>query len=163
MHALLANLAAPGTLTFVTDQPEPTPAPGEVRIRVRLAGICATDLEIVRGYMNFAGVPGHEFVGVVDDVAQVSNLWTNLLGKRVVAEINCVRPDAPARDEDARKHAWPRTVLGILGRDGAFAEFVTVPRSIAEGLQDLAGQRLALSAQYERDIRNRSRHIFVDR
>jgi threonine dehydrogenase-like Zn-dependent dehydrogenase len=102
----------------------PKVSPGEVLIRVHLASICSTDLEIVKGYMGFSGVLGHEFVGtVVEAPADRSDL----LGKRVVAEINCVAPGSPARDDEARKHAVPRTVLGILGRDGAFAEYVPVP------------------------------------
>lgn len=153
MYALVINQAAPRSITFVTDRPEPSPAAGEVRIRVRLAGICSTDLEIVRGYMNFTGVPGHEFVGLVDHGP------TELLGKRVVAEINCVTQDSHARDEDARKHAWPRTVLGILGRDGAFADYVTAPAANCHILPDSVSDReavfvepLAAAAQATRDF-----------
>src|SRR5262245_59633867 len=138
MHALVVNQATPGAITFVTDRPDPTLAAGEVRIRVRLAGICSTDLEIVRGYMNFDGVPGHEFVGVLDRGP------ADLLGKRVVAEINCVTPDSLARQEDERKHAWPRTVLGILGRDGTFAEFVTVPAENCHVVPDSVSDREAV-------------------
>lgn len=110
---------------FDPHYPDPTPGPGEVLVRVHLAGICATDLEIVRGYMAFAGVPGHEFVGrvVIGPPA--------LLGRRVVAEINCAPapPDTapPVLDGDARKHLPGRTVLGIVGRDGAMAELLAVP------------------------------------
>jgi threonine dehydrogenase-like Zn-dependent dehydrogenase len=149
MQALVVNHASPGAITFVPDHPEPKPTAGEVRIRVRLAGICSTDLEIVRGYMNFTGVPGHEFVGVVDQVppetvAKASRLSSELLGKRVVAEINCVTPDSTARDEDARKHAWPRSVLGILGRDGAFAEHLAVPAANCHVLPDSISNREAV-------------------
>lgn len=106
---------------MVAARPRPTPGAGDVLIRTRLAGICSTDLEIARGYMGFNGVLGHEFVGdVVEGPAE-------LLGRRVVGEINCVAPDSPARMEDERKHAVPRTVLGILGRDGALAEYFTLP------------------------------------
>ena len=70
------------------ERPDPVPAPGEALVRVTMAGICGTDLELARGYMDFAGVPGHEFVGIVEEVAGSEEdlaLWT---GRRVVAEIN---------------------------------------------------------------------------
>jgi len=105
--------------------PDPQPGAEEVKVRVHLAGICATDLEIARGYMQFAGVPGHEFVGtvVVGDAAWV--------GRRVVAEINCVC---------LTNHCRRRTVLGIAGRDGAFAEYLVVParncHEVPDGVTD---------------------------
>ncbi len=120
MRAIIANPAERGGV-MVAERPRPVPGAGEVLIRTRLAGICSTDLEIARGYMGFNGVLGHEFVGdVVDGPAE-------LLGRRVVGEINCVAPDSPVKTEDERKHAAPRTVLGILGRDGALAEYFTLP------------------------------------
>ncbi|MFQ5806331.1 MAG: alcohol dehydrogenase catalytic domain-containing protein [Phycisphaerae bacterium] len=121
MQALVVDQAKPGIVTFVPDYPDPSPAPGEVLVRVDLAGICSTDLEIVRGYMNYSGVLGHEFVGTVVRGSDA------LCGRRVVAEINCVGPGSRARDADARKHARERTVVGITGRDGAFAEYLVVP------------------------------------
>lgn len=121
MRALVVDQAKPGEVAFVADYPDPSPAPGEVVVRVDLAGICATDLEIVRGYLKFSGVPGHEFVGTVVRGSDA------LQGRRVVGEINCVEPGSGAADADARKHARDRTVLGITGRDGAFAEYLTVP------------------------------------
>lgn len=121
MQALVVDQARPGTIAFVRDYPDPSPGAGEVLVRVDLAGICATDLEIVRGYMGFSGVPGHEFVGTVVRGSDA------LQGQRVVAEINCVGPGSAARDAEARKHAGDRTVLGIAGRDGAFAEYLVVP------------------------------------
>ena len=121
MRAIAINPSRPGRISFVPDHPDPVPAAGEVLVRVDLAGICATDLEILRGYLRFSGIPGHEFVGTVVRGSDV------LCGRRVVAEINCVEPGSPARDPDARKHAAPRTVLGISGRPGVFAEYVAVP------------------------------------
>lgn len=99
------------------------PDPGsEALIRLTKTGICNTDLEIVRGYAGFSGTIGHEFVGVVEESAA-----KNWIGKRVVGEINagcgaCER----CRKGDAR-HCPNRTVLGIHGRDGAHAEFLTLP------------------------------------
>jgi len=121
LRALVVDPSEPGGLRLVEDHPDPTPPPGEVLVRVDLAGICTTDLEILRGYMAFSGIPGHEFVGTVVRGSEA------LCGRRVVAEINCVGPDSPARDHNARKHAPDRTVLGIAGRDGAMAQYLTVP------------------------------------
>ena len=102
------------------ERPEPR---GEAIVRVTLSGICNTDLEIARGYAGFRGTIGHEFVGVVEapgggDLAR---------GERVVGEINagcggCAR----CRTGDPR-HCSTRTVLGIVGRDGAHADFVRLP------------------------------------
>src|SRR5688500_16380694 len=95
----------------------------EALVRVIKSGICNTDLEIVRGYAGFAGTIGHEFVGIVeaaDDSPQ-------LIGKRVVGEINagCGRCDLCLNDDP--RHCISRTVLGIKERDGAHAEFLTLP------------------------------------
>jgi threonine dehydrogenase-like Zn-dependent dehydrogenase len=107
----------------------------EALVRVTLAGVCNTDLEIVRGYAGFAGTLGHEFVGVVESAPDAS-----LVGRRVVGEINagcgicalCVGGDA--------RHCPQRTVLGIVGRDGAFAEFLRLPVEnlllVPDGIED---------------------------
>ncbi|HEV2722898.1 MAG TPA: alcohol dehydrogenase catalytic domain-containing protein [Thermoanaerobaculia bacterium] len=97
------------------DIPTPVPPPGEVLVRVLAAGICNTDIELTRGYYPFTGVPGHEFVGIAD-------------GKRVVGEINaaCHRCDACLRGHTT--HCDNRSVLGIINRNGAFAEYLTLPR-----------------------------------
>lgn len=95
---------------------------GEALVRVRLAGICNTDLEIVRGYADFNGTLGHEFVGVVEDSPDPMQI-----GQRVVGEINAgCGACALCLGGDAR-HCLQRTVLGIVGRDGAFAEYVSLP------------------------------------
>ncbi len=120
MLAIRTDRTRPRGVRVVRDAPQPRPGPGEVLVRVARAGICATDLEIARGYMDFNGILGHEFVGTVIEGA------AELRGRRVVAEINCVAPGV-SLDAAARKHAWPRTALGILNRDGAFAEQVCVP------------------------------------
>ncbi|MDQ1559317.1 MAG: hypothetical protein QOD32_2377 [Pyrinomonadaceae bacterium] len=97
-------------------------ATGEAVVRVTLAGICNTDVEIARGYAGFEGTLGHEFVGVVESAPDKS-----LVGRRVVGEINagCGRCELCAAG-DAR-HCPRRTVLGIVGRDGAFAEYLSLP------------------------------------
>jgi threonine dehydrogenase-like Zn-dependent dehydrogenase len=98
---------------------------GEALVRVVLAGVCNTDLEIARGYAGFEGTPGHEFVGVVERAPGAPELE----GRRVVGEINagCGRCQW-CRGGDAR-HCPERTVLGIVGRDGAFAEYLQLPVS----------------------------------
>jgi threonine dehydrogenase-like Zn-dependent dehydrogenase len=104
------------------DYPDPMDAPGESIVRVIAAGICGTDLEIVRGYMQFRGVPGHEFVGRV-----VESKNAALRGKRVVGEINAGCGKCALCDAGLARHCPNRTVLGILGRDGAFSEFLRLP------------------------------------
>lgn len=142
MRALTVNIPTRGALRVVDDYPEPTPAPDEVLIGVRLAGVCSTDLEIARGYMDFAGVPGHEFVG------KVLHGPAELLGRRVVAEINCPPPEAPASlSLDERKHAAGRTVLGILGRDGAMAERVALPARNCLPVPDRVSDEQAVFAE----------------
>ncbi len=93
----------------------PTPPPGEVLVRVLAVGICNTDIELTRGYYPYAGVPGHEFVGEVD-------------GKRVVGEINAVCHQCEACRAGRTTHCERRTVLGIVNRNGAFAEYLSIPR-----------------------------------
>jgi threonine dehydrogenase-like Zn-dependent dehydrogenase len=103
------------------DYAKPRCGRGEVLIEVRKAGICSTDLEVVKGYMGFRGVMGHEFVGLaVGGARQFS-------GKRVVAEINCVCERCDMCKSGLANHCRDRTVLGIDGRDGCFAEYVAVP------------------------------------
>ncbi len=106
----------------------PFPLPGEALIRVRLAGICRTDQELLKGYLKFQGVPGHEFVGEVVEVAACSrpeaSAW---MGKRVVGEINCGCGDCIWCQSGRARHCPARTVLGIHKRNGCFAEFLTLP------------------------------------
>lgn len=113
-----------GQLSLRTDYPKPVPAAHEALVRVTLAGICSTDLEIVKGYVPaYKGVMGHEFVGVVEQAAD-----EKLIGKRVTSTINIVDPrmvDTSLRV--SKEHHPQRTVLGIINRDGIFAEYVAVP------------------------------------
>jgi threonine dehydrogenase-like Zn-dependent dehydrogenase len=119
------------TLTLEERYREPSLQPGEALIRVLLAGICNTDLEITRGYMAFEGVLGHEFVGIVEAVHEGSGVSppTYLIGKRVVGEINaaCHRADCFYCQRNMPTHCPQRTTLGIVNRDGAFAEYLTLP------------------------------------
>lgn len=104
---------------------EPAAPPGEVLIRPTRLGVCATDLEICRGYMGFTGVLGHEFVGVVEVVAEKKD--ADWIGKRVVGNINCVRSICDLTKAGLRDHARDRSVLGIKERDGCFAELFALP------------------------------------
>jgi threonine dehydrogenase-like Zn-dependent dehydrogenase len=106
----------------VREVPKPKRASGEALIRVLTAGICNTDIEIVRGYMGFQGILGHEFVGIVEEAE--SEHW---IGKRVVGEINCVCHQCHYCRLEMPNHCLNRSVLGILNRNGAFAEYVTLP------------------------------------
>lgn len=110
-------------LSFRDDLPIPTPVENEALIRVRLSGICATDLELVKGYYPYRGIPGHEFVGEVVEAPQRSNL----IGKRVVGEINIACGNCRECQAGNPHHCQNRSVLGIANHDGAFAEYLTLP------------------------------------
>ena len=107
---------------MIFDNNYPDPEFNETVVQVNLAGICGTDLEILDGYMKYTGILGHEFVGTV-----VKSKNSDLIGKRVVGEINagCTKCDFCIRGME--RHCPSRTVLGILKRDGAFAEFLSLP------------------------------------
>ncbi len=118
-------------LTLENNYSLPTPREGEALIRVLIAGICNTDQEIVRGYMGFQGVLGHEFVGVVEQIYgdTALNRYGYLQGKRVVGEINaaCYSADCFFCQRGMSSQCPERTTLGIDRRDGAFAEYLMLP------------------------------------
>lgn len=118
MKALVLTSSGP---QVVRDWPEPSRT-GEARIRLSVGGVCATDLELVKGYMGFTGVLGHEWVGVVEDAPDRS-----LIGARVVGDINCSCGECASCRSGRRTHCPQRTVLGIDGRDGAFSERFSLP------------------------------------
>ena len=101
-------------------RPAPNPGDGEVLVRVRCAGICETDLQLIKGYMGFRGVLGHEFVGVAESGP--------MAGRRVVGEINCACWTCDTCRRGLHTHCPNRTVLGILNHDGAFADLIAVPQ-----------------------------------
>jgi len=138
----------------VADLPAPRPARDEVLLRVERAGVCATDLEITRGYMNFRGTLGHEFVGVVTEGGG------ELAGRRVVAEINCVCGKCDMCTRGLAPHCRRRTVIGIDGHPGAFAEYVAVPvrncHPIPDGVSDdeaVFAEPLAAAFQILRQVK----------
>jgi threonine dehydrogenase-like Zn-dependent dehydrogenase len=118
-------------LILENNYPLPTPREGEALIRVLMTGICNTDQEIVRGYMGFQGVLGHEFVGVVEQIYgdAALNHYAHLQGKRVVGEINaaCYGADCFYCQRGMSSQCPRRTTLGIDRRDGAFAEYLMLP------------------------------------
>lgn len=134
MRALVFNKK----LQYANRHPDPQPGAGEVLVAVKLAGICATDLEITRGYMNFSGVLGHEFVGTV---VKGLRAWKN---KRVVAEINCVCGKCRMCQQGLANHCRRRTVLGIDGRDGVFADLVAVPERNLHEVPETIGDEQAV-------------------
>jgi threonine dehydrogenase-like Zn-dependent dehydrogenase len=156
-------------LTFTSDYAMPEPPAGEALIRVTRAGICNTDVEILKGYFGFKGVLGHEFVGVVERTERleigdsrlgnvlvgetrtqslIANLQSPLpnlespisIGDRVVGEINCVPCDSPSRNYFERAQDPMRNTLGIDRRDGAFADYTTLPivnlHRVPDGVSD---------------------------
>jgi threonine dehydrogenase-like Zn-dependent dehydrogenase len=124
-----------GKRLALANVPAPRRRAGEALVRVRLAGICSTDIEIVRGYMSFRGIPGHEFVGTVE-----SSPAARLVGTRVVGEINVPCGRCAMCRAGLGKHCAARTVLGISGRNGAFAEYLSLPlenlHPVPAGLSD---------------------------
>ena len=103
------------------DIPQPR-SPNEALIKIRKAGICSTDLELVKGYYPYTGILGHEFVGEVVEAEDAS--W---IGERVVGEINVVCNECEQCLNERPTHCENRTVLGIINRDGTFAEFTNLP------------------------------------
>ena len=109
--------------------PKPVAKKGEALVRVTLAGICNTDFEITKGYMGYNGILGHEFVGVVEEVNSEDK---SLLGKRVVAEISygCDDPNCEWCAQKNYRHCPSRHTLGIVQKDGCFAEYLTMPLNV---------------------------------
>ena len=132
MHAIVVDAAGLG----VRHDHRPAPRPGEATVALRVGGICATDLELIRGYLGFRGVLGHEFVGEVIDGPDE---WR---GQRVVGEINCPCRRCAVCRAGRPTHCPERTVLGIVGRDGVFCEQFSLPydnlHRIPDGVPDEA-------------------------
>lgn len=120
----------------LVQRPQPTPGPDRALIRVGLVGICRTDLELLQGYYDFSGIPGHEFVGVVE----ASPGRPELVGRRVTADINQGCGHCGLCRRGLEKHCRDRRVIGIKGADGAMAQYLAAPLEnlhlIPEGLEN---------------------------
>ncbi len=119
-HRMRAIVLDGDQVSLQTDRPQPPRANGEVTVRVLRAGICETDLQLIRGYMGFRGVLGHEFVGVAEEGPYA--------GRRVVGEINCSCWQCETCLSGRPTHCPFRTTIGVASHDGAFADFVAVPQ-----------------------------------
>lgn len=143
-------------LSLRSDVPVPEPLAGEALVKVRSAGICATDLELVKGYYPFTGIPGHEFVG---EIVQTPDR-PERVGERVVGEINVGCGSCVSCLAGRSNHCEQRTVLGILNRHGAFAEYLCLPMknliSIPEDVPDDAAvfvEPLAAALEIQQQIK----------
>jgi threonine dehydrogenase-like Zn-dependent dehydrogenase len=148
----------------VKNTPPPTPTKEEALIRLLLAGICRTDIEMLRGYHPFSGVPGHEFVGEVMHAPGDSS-WE---GKRVAGEINLSCGECPACRKGRPNHCEIRTVLGIVERNGVFAESFTLPLSnlheVPKSVPDEAAvftEPLAAACQILEQVRVRTTDVVL--
>jgi threonine dehydrogenase-like Zn-dependent dehydrogenase len=110
-------------LSYCSNLPLPTPSVEEALVKIRLAGICATDLELVKGYYPYTGILGHEFVG---EIVQAPTAPTRI-GQRVVGEINIACGQCERCLNGYAKHCQQRRILGIRNQSGAFAEYLCLP------------------------------------
>lgn len=120
------------------DVPQPK-KPNEALIKIRKAGICSTDLELVKGYYPYTGILGHEFVGEVVNASDSA-----LIGSRVVGDINAVCGLCEACRNGRPTHCENRTVLGITNRDGIFAEYTTLPLENLHRVPDSVSDEMAV-------------------
>ena len=139
-------------LKLVEDYKKPDLKENEVLIKTLMAGICNTDYEITKGYMGYIGVLGHEFVGVV--VAAGDKAPKDLIGKRVVGEINCACGDCSWCHRGLERHCPNRSTLGIYKKDGCFSEYFTLPYKnvfeISDNIDDITATFTEpLAAAYE--------------
>jgi len=130
-----------GTTARVVDRPAPHLSPATAIVRVTLAGVCNTDLELVKGYMAFRGILGHEFTGMVEDGPSE---WR---GKRIVSEINFACGTCPTCQRGLGRHCPARRVMGIVNADGAFAEMVAVPTVNLHAVPDGVSDEVAVFAE----------------
>jgi threonine dehydrogenase-like Zn-dependent dehydrogenase len=123
-------------VTYSSDTDEPVIADGEVCVQVLKAGICETDLQLAKGYMKFQGIPGHEFVGVAQS--------GRFAGCRVVGEINCPCRTCATCRKGLPRHCPHRSVVGILNRNGAFADRMAIPEECLHPVPDELSDEFAV-------------------
>ncbi len=139
-------------LKLEKNYPMPDVKENEVLIKTSMVGICNTDYEITKGYMGYKGVLGHEFVGVVEKIG--SNVDKNLIGKRVVGEINLACNNCEWCHKGLQRHCPNRSTLGIFKKDGCFSEYFTLPKENVIEISDNINDETAtftepLAAAYE--------------
>lgn len=137
---LMKALALDGRRVALADVPTPQPS-DECLLRVRVAGVCGTDLHMLDGYADFNGIPGHEFVAVVESAPPRDAHW---IGKRVVGDINVGCGHCALCASGEKEHCAQRTVVGIRDRAGAFAEFMALPASNLHEVPDDVDDRAAV-------------------
>jgi threonine dehydrogenase-like Zn-dependent dehydrogenase len=125
-----------GNVQFDHARPTPNPTADEVLVHVTRAGICETDLQLVKGYMGFRGILGHEFVGIAESGSYA--------GQRVVGEINCACWTCDTCRRGLPTHCPNRTVLGILNHDGSFADLIAVPQRNLHRVPDSIPDHIAV-------------------
>jgi 2-desacetyl-2-hydroxyethyl bacteriochlorophyllide A dehydrogenase len=126
------------------DHPVPKPEPGEALIRLRLAGVCSTDLEMLKGYYDFTGIPGHEFVGEIAQLPDKATRNNFKLGQRVVGEINIVCGHCRLCLAGYSSHCENRRTLGLNKHHGVFAEYLTLPVENLHAVPDSLADEAAL-------------------
>ncbi len=139
-------------LKLVDNYPKPVLSDEEVLIRTVMVGICNTDFEITKGYMGYKGVLGHEFVGIIVEVGK--NVNKDIVGKRVVGEINCACEECSWCHNGLQRHCPNRSTLGIYKKDGCFSEYFTLPYKnvfvISDNIDDITATFTEpLAAAYE--------------
>ncbi len=139
---IMRALVLDGSPRLSNSFPEPSRAEGEALVAVHVAGVCDTDLQLAQGYMGFKGVPGHEFVGRVLEASTPD--W---VGRRVVADINAGCGTCEDCLLGAGHHCPTRTVLGILGRNGAFAERLVIPERCLIAVPESVSDERAVFAE----------------
>ncbi len=131
------------SVNYLTDYPLPQPTADEALIKVSLAAVCSTDKEIIKGYKpDFCGVLGHEFVGVVEQATNRA-----LLGKRVVGELNAGCGTCLYCKSGREKHCLQRKVIGIAGKDGCFAQYLTLRQDLLHVVPDKLSDEQAVHVE----------------
>ena len=139
MAVTMAAALFDGRLRYVTDHPVPQRKPDWALIRVHTAGICQTDLELMQGYLDFRGVLGHEFIGVVEESDDPH--WT---GRRVSGEINAACGHCRWCYRGLSRHCPHRTTLGIVNHDGCMSDYCLLPLANLLEIPDMVPDERAI-------------------
>jgi len=158
-----AILFKDGKLSMI-DKPIPEISQGEALLKIQMVGICNTDIELFKGYYGFVGVAGHEFVGIIEQ----SPDKPQIIGKRVVGDINCACGKCIWCVQGNRRHCPTRRVVGIIGWDGAFAEYMKLPlenvRIVDDSIPDewaVFAEPLAAALEISQQIHLTNKHRII--